>query len=368
MRGFFICRIRAEGYHLGMKTELMQRFDLRGPLILAPMAGGPSTPSLVAAVSNAGGLGSLGGAYLAPEALTREIQETKEKTPRAFAVNLFVPTPDPVIDEMTLHRALKATKNYREELGLEKPDFKPPYAIDFDRQFEAVLREQPAAFSFVFGMLDRKYIQECQNRGIYTMGTVTTLDEALAMQDTGVDAIIAQGVEAGGHRAIFDAKKDDPQTGLLPLVELLRDHIRVPLIAAGAIMNGRGIKAVTDLGAQAAQLGTAFLLCEEAGTSAPYRRFITDTQVRETRLTRAFSGRIARGLENRFMMEMREHEAAIMPYPAQNSFTRDIRNKAAKEDRAEYLSLWAGEGIDLIRNNIKATDLVATLLKEFSEA
>jgi nitronate monooxygenase len=350
-----------------MTNEFMKHFQMTAPLILAPMGGGPSTPALVAAVCNAGGLGSLGAAYLKPEAITREIQETRKKTSRPFAVNLFVPAPDPKIDEVTLHRALKATKIYRDELGIDKPNFHPPYTENFDHQFEAMLREKPAAFSFVFGLLDHHYLDECRRQGIYTMGTVTTLDEALQMQDSGVDAIIAQGVEAGGHRAIFDSHQEDPQIGVLPLVELLKDHIRLPLIAAGAIMNGHGIKAAIALGAQAAQLGTAFLLCEEAGTSKAYRKFLVDTQMRTTRLTRAFSGRIARGLENRFMMEMKEHEAAILPYPAQNAFTRDIRNKAAAEMRPEFLSLWAGEGVGMIRN-LKAAELVEVLMKEYNES
>jgi len=350
-----------------MTTSLMKHFDLKLPLILAPMAGGPSTPALVAAVSNAGGLGSIGGAYLTPEMLTQEIQETKKKTSKPFAVNLFVPTEDPVIDEVSLHRALKATKIYRDELELPKPDLKPPYAENFDKQFAAMLREKPAAFSFVFGSLDRKYLEECRREGIYTMGTATTLDEALILQEAEVDAIVAQGVEAGGHRAIFDAHKEDPQIGVMPLVSLLKDHIRVPIIAAGGIMNGQSIKAMISLGAQAAQLGTAFLLCEEAGTNKAYRNFITDTQVRTTHLTRAFSGRVARGIENRFMMEMKEKEAAILPFPAQNAFTRDIRNKAAKDRRAEYLSMWAGEGLAQIRA-MKAAELVAVLAAEFAEA
>lgn len=186
-----------------MTNELMKRFDLKLPLILAPMAGGPSTPALAAAVCNAGGLGSLGCAYLDPAMITQEIQKTRELTKRPFAVNLFVPAEEPVLDEMALHRALKATKIYRDELELEKPNFKPPYAENFDDQFEAMLREKPAAFSFVFGSLDRHYLEACQNEGIYTMGTATTLDEALILQEAGVDAIVAQGVEAGGPSRDF---------------------------------------------------------------------------------------------------------------------------------------------------------------------
>lgn len=176
-----------------------------------------------------------------------------------------------------------------------------------------------------------------------------------------------KGLRPGGHRAIFDAKKDDPQIGVLPLVSLLKDHIRVPVIAAGAIMNGKGIKAVIDLGAQAAQLGTAFLLCEEAGTNKAYRLFLLDTQQRTTHLTRAFSGRIARGIENRFMMEMKDKESAILPFPAQNAFTRDIRGKAAQMRRPEFLSMWAGEGVAQIRT-MKAAELVQVLTAEFTEA
>jgi len=346
-------------------NELMKRFELKLPLILAPMAGGPSTPELVAAVSNAGGLGSLGGAYLNPQLLTHEIQETRKKTARPFAVNLFVPSAEIKIDEMALHRALKILKPYRDELGLERPDFKPPYAESFDAQFEAMIREKPAAFSFVFGVLDRHYLEECQREGIFTMGTATTLEESLLLQESGVDAIVVQGVEAGGHRGIFDATKEDPQVGVMPLVSLLKDHLRVPMVAAGGIMNGQGIKAVLSLGAQAAQLGTAFLLCEEAGTNKTYRQFLQDTQLRTTRLTRAFSGRLARGIENRFMLEMQDKESAILPFPAQNALTRDIRAKAAQNRRAEFISMWAGEGVSQIRK-MKAGELVQALAAEFA--
>jgi len=350
------------------KTNLVKRFALKGPLILAPLSGGPSTPALVAAVSNAGGLGSLGVAYLKPEAITREIQETRQWTSKAFAVNLFVPAKVPAVDEVSIHRALKATHAYREELGIPDPVVKPPYGENFDMQFEAVISERPAALSFTFGLLEKKYLDECRKQNIFVIGTATTLEEALALQDSEVDAIVAQGVEAGGHRGIFSTEAEDPNVGIFPLVEMMFAKVKLPIIAAGGIMNGQGIAAALALGAQAAQLGTAFLTCEEAGTSKPYRQVLLSSEKKKTRLTRAFSGRWARGFENRFMQEIdTHHKEAILPFPIQNSFTRDIRNKASQTNRPEFLSLWAGEGYSLLRT-MKAAELTEILLSEFEEA
>jgi nitronate monooxygenase len=345
------------------ELDLIQHFRLDGPLILAPLGGGPSTPSLVAAVSNAGGLGSLGGAYLSPQSLEAEIREVRSLTSRAFAVNLFIPAPDPPLTNDQISAALSATRMYRQELGLPDPEVKPPFAENFDDQFAVVLRERPAAFSFTFGLLDSDKVRACRERGILTIGTATTLEEGIAVEKSGVDAVVAQGTEAGGHRGIFTPAQGEPGISTLALTKLLSQNLKIPVIAAGGIMDGQGIAAALRAGAQAAQLGTAFLTCKEAGTSAPYREVLLRPGAKTTRLTRAFSGRLARGLENRFMHEMDSSHAAILPYPAQNSFTRDIRQKSAAAGSPDYLSLWAGTGVEHIRQ-MDAAFLVKTLLRE----
>jgi nitronate monooxygenase len=331
------------------------------------MAGGATTPELVAAVCNAGALGSLGGGYLSPAELEKSIRQIKSFTSRPFAVNLFAPCPEPALDPEQIDAAIAATQTYREELGIPDPELQPPFSQNFEDQVSVILNERPAVFSFTFGLPDTKIIEECRRRAILTFGTATTLDEALALERAGVDAVVAQGAEAGAQRGTFSAEKEDLFIGLTALVSALVNKLRTPVIAAGGIMNGSGIAAALALGAQAAQLGTAFLACDESGISEVYRNALLDPNRRRTRPTRAFTGRWARGLENRFIVEMAFKESAILPFPAQNAFTQDIRKKAAQQGHPEYLSLWAGQGVGLIRA-MKAEALVTTLLDETAQA
>lgn len=282
-------------------------------------------------------------------------------------MNLFIPASDPPLTHDQISEALSATRKYREELGLPEPQVKPPFAENFSEQFAVVLRECPAAFSFTFGLLDREKVEACREHGILTIGTATTLEEGIASEKSGVDAVVAQGTEAGGHRGMFSPAQNEPAITALALTKLLAENLKIPVITAGGIMDGRGIADALRAGAQATQLGTAFLACKEAGTSAPYRHALLRSSPKTARLTRAFSGRIARGLENRFMREMDSSRAAILPYPAQNSFTRDIRRKCAADGIADFLSLWAGTGVDQIRA-MDAASLVKTLFSETEQA
>ncbi|MEI1278563.1 nitronate monooxygenase [Leptospira venezuelensis] len=349
---------------MALENQIIKALGLKGPLILSPLAGGPSTPELIASVSNAGALGSLGLAYETPEQIAQIIQKTRSLTSKPIAVNLFVPVKTPEISGEEMDLAIEATKIYREELGVPSPKLTPPYALDFDQQFETMLSQRPEVFSFTFGLLTSSYIKECKKNRIITCGTATTLEEAILAEESGVDWLVAQGIEAGGHRGIFSADEEDSGIGLFPLVRSLVRKLKIPVIAAGGIMDGAGIAAVLALGASAAQLGTAFLLCEEAGTSKPYREALVSKN-RKTRTTRVFSGRIARGLENRFMKEMEDQ--LILPFPAQNAFTRDIRKRSAELGISDFLSLWSGQGIELIRE-MKAGKLVAVLFEELRTA
>jgi len=351
---------------MNMATGLTRRLGLKGPLIQAPMGGGATTPQMVAAVSNAGALGSLAGAYLGPAELRKSIREVRNLTDRPFAVNLFAPSSDPVLSFAQMEAAVAATRPYRDDLRIAAPALTPPFSQEFAAQVSVVLSERPAVFSFTFGLPDRHVLEQCRNNSILTFGTATTLDEALALQEAGVDAVVAQGAEAGAQRGSFSPQEPDSFIGLIPLVTVLVHELRVPVIAAGGIMNGNGIAGALALGAQAAQLGTAFLCCDESGITSAYRKALLDPNRPRTRPTRAFTGRWARGLENTFMMEMESQPSAILPFPAQNAFTQDIRKKAAQEGRAEYLSLWAGQGVPLIRS-MAAGDLVTTLFHETVE-
>ena len=307
------------------------------------MAGGPSSPEFVIASCEAGALGSIGAAYSAPQAIEDFYKKVRSKTSGPIAINLFLPQGEPEISEAKLSNAIQATKKYRQELGLPTPTLKPPYEENFDLQFETVLKLKPEVFSFVFGLLKPEYVQAARKEKILTFGAATTFDEALALQDSGVDAITLQGFEGGGHRAIFNSEVSDPNVSMLNLLDQCHVKIKIPLIAAGGIMTSQDIKVAIAHGASAVQMGTAFLACKEAGTSNPYRRALS-APVRSTKLTRAFSGRLARGIENRFMLEMNQHIDAILPFQSQNKFTRDIRNASAQKDSSEFLSLWAGTG------------------------
>jgi nitronate monooxygenase len=326
------------------QSDLPRKLGLKYPLIVAPMAGGPSSVELVAACSAAGALGSMGAAYSNPAAIVQFADAVKQRTDRSFAINLFIPTSVPPIDRDQIDRAIAVTSHYRAELGLSTPDVAPPFEEDFDAQFEAVLKAKPAVLSFVFGLLRDEHSKAAREAGILLIGTATTLAEAQALDDSGVDAIALQGFEAGGHRGIFDSGAPDKEIPLHHLLAQCVGRVRAPLIAAGGIMAAPHVEAALRAGAQAVQLGTAFLACAEAGTSKPYRTRLLDPAGRPTRTTRAFSGRMARGIENRFMNEMSGKADAILPFQAQNKFTRDIRNASAARGSADFLSLWAGTG------------------------
>jgi nitronate monooxygenase len=348
-----------------LETEFTKNLGIQWPLIQAPLSGGPSTPELVAAASNSGALGFLGAAYMSAETLSRACSRVKELTSRPFGINLFVPAFEPMPSPVLVEKAIQVTRKYREELGLPAPAVKGPFQENFQEQFDVMLEARPRVFSFTFGLLSVDHIKECRSRGILVWGTGTTLEEAMALQESGVDAVVAQGTEAGGHRGIFSPEQAEPNIGTSDLIQQMTFQLRCPVIASGGLMNGADIAEVLKLGAAAAQLGTAFLLCQEAGTSPAYRQALRDAAKlkSQTRLTRAFSGRWARGLENRFMREMASQTENLLPYPIQNSFTRDIRNAAARLGKSEYLSLWAGEGVGAIREH-SAKDLVSALRQE----
>ena len=345
------------------RTALCERLGVDLPLFLAPMAGGPSTPALCAAVSEAGGLGSYGGAYLPVDQLRAEIRAIRGLTARPFAVNLFADS-GVAADAAALLAARERLAPYRAELGLPPPSGAPPPLTTLSQAFPVLLEEKVPVFSFTFGIPSATVLAECRRAGVVTVGTATSVAEARALEAAGVDAVCAQGAEAGGHRGVFDRAIDPPLIGTMALVPQVIDAVRLPVIAAGGIMDGRGIAAALALGASAVSLGTAFLRCPEAGTSAPYRAALRAARDDATVVTRAFSGRAARGLANRFTREMAG--APLAPYPAQNALTREIRAAAAKAGDAGFLSLWAGQAAALARE-LPARELLALLARETDE-
>jgi len=306
-------------------------FNIELPVVLGPMAGGPSTPALAAAVSNAGGLGSLGEGYESPDRIRDHIGTTRALTSRPFAVNLFVPDAvdrtDARIDAM-----LRALAPYREELGLDPQAIPDRFAEDFEAQLAVVVEERVPIFTFTFGLLPPGAIETLHDAGTIIGGTATTPAEAEALAAAGVDFVVAQGSEAGGHRGSFLPTPGDDLIGL------------------------------AALGATAAQLGTAFLLCPEAGTSAPYREAVRTARPEDTVITSAFSGRRARGIANRFSRAFATR-SDVPPYPVMNALTRELRKVAAERGDASLLSLWAGQSVGLVRE-LPAGELVAHLAYE----
>lgn len=341
------------------RTGLAARLGIEHAILLAPMAGGAGTPALAAAVSAAGGLGSLGAAYLSPEQIVDAAAEVRRATDRPFAVNLFVGgaaggshDPGPMLTLLARWHAA---------LGIDPPRHPPAPPDPFDAQVEAVLRARVPVFSFTFGIPDRAVLTELRRRGVLVMGTATTVAEAVALEDAGVDAVVAQGSEAGGHRGTFAAPFEAALVGTLALVPQVADAVGVPVVASGGIMDGRGIVAARALGAAAVQLGTAFLATDESGAPAAYKEAVLRGRDDGTTVTRAFSGRPARGLRNRFTDEVDGGGVPVPPFPLQNALTRPMRTAAAAAGEADALSLWAGQGVGLARAG-SAGALVARLV------
>lgn len=334
------------------------------PIVLAPM-GGATTVALAAAVANARGFAILPCAYSSPAQIASDIAALRSATMRPFGVNLFIETQPDLPDEPAIARAHDRLGAYRAELGLAQPPTaaRPPqwYAA----QIDAIVAARPAVFTFTFGIPDVVTMERMRAAGIFTMGTATTLSEARALAAAGCDGIIAQGAEAGAHRGTFLGAVDASLVGTLALVPQIVDAVALPVIAAGGIGDGRGIAAVLALGARAAALGTTFLLARESGIAPAYRAALLRDDACETVLTRAFSGRTARGIPNRVTRELGDADAAIAPYPYQNAMTRDIRIAAGTQGRAEFLSLWAGQAASLAREE-DASSIVARLARETS--
>jgi len=349
-----------------MATPLIELLKLTHPIIQAPMAGGATTVDMVAEASKAGALGSLGGAYMTPEQIEAAAEAIRARTDRPFAINLFASVPhEPMQGDASRMLALMA--RYHEQLGLSAPEAPGPQADPLPGQLEAVLRIRPAVLSFTFGRLPAAALARCRELGILTVGTATTVREAQALEQDGVDAIVAQGAEAGGHRGTFLDAFEASLIGTMALVPQVADAVSVPVIASGGIMDGRGIAAALALGADFAQMGTAFLTTDESGASDAYKAVVSASRAEQSRITRAFSGRPARGIANAFMQDADALGSDILPYPLQNALTRPMRTAGGKSGNINVLSLWAGQGAPLARRESTA-ELIQRLARETAAA
>lgn len=345
-------------------TPLSEILGLRAPIIQAPMAGGPSSQELVAACSSAGTLGSFGFAYTQPEEMKKQSAWVRAKTDRPFGINLFVsPQPAPV-DLVHQSAALAMLAPWYAEMGLPAPGAaKPPYAPDLQAQLAAIAAIRPAVFTAHLGELEEKWVREFKTLGIRLGASATCIAEAQRVEALGLDFVIAQGGEAGGHRGTYLRDPREALTGTIALTRLIVRAVRIPVVAAGGIMDGAGIAAVLSLGAQAAQLGTAFIPCPESGAPAIHKQAILAAREDATRITEKFSGKPARGIVNRFLREAEAKHYPQIAFPAQNALTTKLRQASAKAGNPDFYALWAGQAAGLARA-LPAAELIAQLEQE----
>ena len=348
-------------------TPWMQRLGLRHPIIQAPMTG-TATPELVAAVSNAGALGSLGlGAY-GLEKSRSEIERTRALTAAPFNVNLFCHQP-PQADARREQAWLDYLAPEFARFGAQPPTALHaiyPTALGNQALQELVLAQCPAVVSFHFGLPDPAFLAALRKQGCITMACATDLDEALHIEQAGIDVVIAQGAEAGGHRGVFDPARDQ-HLGTLALVQLLVQRTRLPVVATGGIMDGAGIAAALQLGACAVQMGTAFVPCPESGANAAYRAALLDPAAPRTAVTSAISGRPARGLVNRFHALGNAYGQPLPAYPQVYDAGKALHQAASAQGYQDFAPFWAGQGVALARA-LPAAELVQTLAAELAQA
>ena len=349
-------------------NRLTERLGLQYPIIQGPL-GGLSSQRLTAAVSNYGGLGSFGAHGFKPEAIRNVIREIKALTTKPFAMNLWVSTEDDgalTSTEDDFRRSISPLARHIESVGGAKPSYQPYEPIRFEDQVQVLLDEGISVFSFIYGIPSKQILDEFRRQGTVLIGTATTVDEAIALEQAGVDAIAASGFEAGGHRGSFLQPPEDSLMGTMALVPQVVDAVKLPVVAAGGIGDARGIVAAFALGAEGVQMGTAFLACEESGASTLHREALLSGQSKQTALTRGFTGRLARGIKNRLLDELNQKDIEILPYPLQRALVRHLSIPAEKAGRSDLLPLWAGQSANLSRcTDVHA--LLDSLVNEVSE-
>src|SRR3954469_2124473 len=350
------------------RNRLTAKLGIEYPIIQGPL-GGLSSQRLTAAVSNFGGLGSYGAHSRTPDEIGTVIAEIRSLTSRPFAMNLWVSMEDEGArssNDAEFNRSLAPLAGHLAALGAPRPAYQPYSPIRFEDQARVLLEANVPIFSFIFGIPAREILEECRAKGIVTIGTATTPDEAAALEQAGVDAVVASGFEAGGHRGSFLRAPEDSLTGTLSLVPQVVDAVDVPVIAAGGIADARGVIAAFALGAEAVQMGTAFLACEESGASRLHRDALMRSEAGHTALTKGFTGRLARGIHNRLLEDLNRPGTEILPYPLQRALVRNLSTAAEAAGRADLLPLWAGQSAT-VSSWTDVTAFLSSLVDDLSE-
>lgn len=355
-----------EEKYLWYKNKLTEMLKVRYPIIQAGMAGGVTTAELVAEVAAYGGLGSIGAGYMSAEQLRTTIREVKELTDAPFIVNLFVPEVAETREE-EVGRANKRLQSFYTLLDMEpsRIALKNDVMV-IEEQIAVVIEERVRICGFTFGIPADHLIMRLKENKITLLGTATTVEEAILIERAGMDIVVAQGSEAGGHRGTFHHDDKDAMIGTMSLIPQVADHVTIPVVAAGGIMDARGVLAALTLGAEAVQMGTAFLTTEESGANPFHKAIIIESPEDNIAVTKGFSGKAARGVKNEFMEKMVGCEDEILPYPLQNSLTSPLRKEAAKQKRPGLMSLWAGQSPRLSSQQT-VKELMGNLIQEMEE-
>jgi nitronate monooxygenase len=337
-----------------LKNTLTELLKIKFPIIQAPMAGGITTSTLVAEVSNAGGLGMIGAGYMTPSQIRDQIREIKRQTSNPFGINLFIPnkftcTEKEVKSAAALLQPIREQLNLHQDDGVDIPTSNHLFET-FNEQIKVIIEENVPVCSFTFGVPSLELITELKQHTILLIGTATTVKEAIEIEKSGMDMVVVQGSEAGGHRGNFNSDYQESLIGLMSLIPQVADHVSIPVIAAGGIMDGRGLMASKCLGAKGVQMGTAFLTCVESGAPEIHKEAILQSSEDQIVITRSFSGKEARGIKNKFISEMQKHEESLPDFPVQNNLTQPIRKAASSQNNPDYMSLWSGQSPRLARN------------------
>lgn len=352
------------------KTKFTKLVGIDYPIVQGPFGGGLSSVKLISTVSNSGGLGSFGGQPFSSKEIIETCNEIRKFTNKPFNINLWINDRDARLEIFGIEEYKKLTelfKPYFNELGLPIPE-RPTYlGPKFEEQIEAIYEARPAIFSFVYGIPSLDILENCRKLGIKTVGTATTVDEAIALEKAGVDAIVATGFEAGGHRVSFLRSAEDSLTGLFSLIPQIADAVKTPIIAAGGIADARGIKAALALGADAVQIGTAFLATAQSNASQDHKDKLFTSDAKYTTLTKVFTGRLSRGIRNRLTEELKNYEDLLAPYPLQSKFMGLLKAYPATENsNPEFKSYWAGQSASLLKYR-DAKILIETLVGEMNQ-
>lgn len=350
-------------------TKFTALMNIQYPIVQGPFGGGLSSVELTSTVSNLGGLGSFGAQPLTPDEIADTNNAIKKLTNKPYAINLWVSDRDERVNSYTEKDYEKLTQLFQPYFDLAEiplPPMPKNLGPKYEEQLEALLKAAPPVFSFVYGIPSKEALQECKKLKIKTVGTATTVDEAMALQKAGVDAIVATGFEAGGHRVSFLRSASDSLTGLFSLVPQVAQKIKIPIIAAGGIANGNGIAAALTLGADAVQIGTAFLACKQSNATKEHQQLLFTERAKYTTLTKSLSGRLARGIGSKMTDELKDHENEMAPYPLQSLFIKSLRKGLLEKGKTDYLSFWAGQSASLLKYK-DATELFTSLIQETSK-